>query len=75
MASEHSNNAIVDLYYSEASYSPDRHSWETPDHGTRGRSKHQQSWARKLPKANRAQAPLTVSRHYDDDELLAFNLL
>ena len=41
MASEHSNNAIVDLCYSEASYSHGRYSWETPGHGTQGRSKHQ----------------------------------
>ena len=69
MASEHSSNAIVDFCYSEASYFRGRYSWETPGHGTQGRSKHQQNWARKLPKANQIQALLAVSKHYDDELL------
>ena len=31
----------VDTCYSEASYSRGRYSWETPSHGSQGRSKHQ----------------------------------
>ena len=41
MASEHSNNAIFDLCYSEASGSRDSYFWGTPGHGSQGRSKHQ----------------------------------
>lgn len=40
MASEHSNNAIVDLCYSEASDFRGSYFWETPGHGSQGHWKH-----------------------------------
>lgn len=41
MASEHSNNAIVDLCYNEASDSRGIYFWEILGHDSQGRSKYQ----------------------------------